>query len=458
MNAPTFKGGIHPDAHKELTCHKPIQVMPVPDVLYLPLSMHWNRPCDPVVKPGDRVLIGQVIADSADPIPVPIHSPVSGTVKKIEQHESVSSGKKPMIVIENDHLDEFHPSVQPLPNWREKTPEELIDFVRAKGMVGMGGAAFPTHFKLKSVLGKIDTLIVNAAECEPYLTCDHRVLLEHYDTLLLGIQVIMHILGQKRAYLAFEENKKDCEAGLHKYMRDNNIRGIETVILHNKYPQGYEKQLVKVVTGREIPSRGLPGDVGCAIFNTQTMSAIGEAINTGLPLVQRIVTVTGDAIAKPTNLEVRLGTPLAAVIEAAGGFSKDPRIIICGGPMMGSLQYSLDAVIVKATNGVIAMHEVEPRPKHAPVCIRCGRCVAVCPMRLEPIYMNMYANARDYEGLERYHLRDCMECGSCAYICPARIPLVENFRIAKAHLPKAPPPPPAKEKKEKKGGSLFGRK
>jgi len=456
LKVSTFRGGIHPDGKKEMSCFKKIEPMDIPDILYLPLSMHWNKPCDPVVKPGDRVLMGQIIADSVEPIPVPIHSPVSGKVLKIEGHESVAGGKKPMIVIENDHEDTLDPSVLPLADWQEKTPEELIAFIRSKGMVGMGGAAFPTHFKLKSVMGKLDTLIINAAECEPYLTCDHRVLLERYDMLLLGIQVLMKVLGQTRAYLAFEENKLDCEDNIHRYMEAKHIEGIETVVLHNKYPQGYEKQLVKVITGREIPSRGLPGDVGCAIFNTQTSAAIGTAISTGMPLVSRVVTVSGDAIANPKNLEVRLGTPLSAVIEAVGGFKSEPKVIVCGGPMMGAPQYTTDAVVVKATNGIVAFAEADPKPRNYPTCIRCGKCVQVCPMHLEPIYLNLYFSIRDIEGLERYHLRDCMECGSCAYTCPAQIPLVENFRIAKTKLPRTPAAPPVKEKK--KGGSLFGRK
>lgn len=455
MKVPTFRGGIHPDGHKELTNNKRIEVMPVPDILYLPLSMHWNKPCVPVVKPGDHVLMGQVIADSPEPIPVPIHSPVSGKVLRMENHESVLGGKKPMIVIENDHLDTPDPSMVPVPTWTKMSTEELIAFVRAKGMVGMGGAAFPTHFKMQTLMGKIDTLIVNAAECEPYLTCDHRVLLERYDKLIFGMLVVMHILKQDHAYLAFEANKSDCEEDIHRFLAEHKIRGIETVILKNKYPQGYEKQLVKVITGREIPSRGLPGDVGCAIFNTQTVMSIGEAILTGMPLIKRVVTVTGDAIALPKNLEVRLGTPLKDVIAAAGGFANDPKTIICGGPMMGSPEYSLDAVVVKATNGIIALSEVQDRPRINPTCIRCGKCVGVCPMRLEPIYLNLYANAQNIEGLERYHLRDCMECGSCAYICPSHIPLVETFRIAKGKLPKTPPAPAPKEKK-KKGGADRG--
>lgn len=455
MKVSSFRGGIHPEGNKELTSGKPVEVMPVPEVLYLPLSMHWNKPCDPIVKAGDRVLMGQTIADSENPIPVPIHSPVSGKVLRIEDHEYVTGGKKTVIVIENDYADTPDPSVFPILNWMDMSSDELISIIRSKGIVGMGGAAFPTHYKLASVRGSVDTLIVNAAECEPYLTCDHRLLLEQYAPLIYGIIILKQILNLDSAYIAFEENKINCEARILSYMKEKNVEGIETVILPNKYPQGYEKQLIQVIKKREIPPGKLPGDVGCVILNAQTVAAIGIGFATGLPLIKRIVTVSGDAVAVPKNLEVRLGSTIESVINAAGGYSSDPESIIVGGPMMGFPQYSTDAVVIKSTNGVLVFGQKDKIIHQDPACIRCGKCVEVCPINLQPIYLNMYASSRDYAACESNHLRECMECGSCAYICPAKIPLVETFRIAKTKLP---PPSVSVEKNTIKGGKRFGKK
>jgi len=380
---------------------------------------------------GDKVDMGQMIADASGYVSVPCFSSVSGTVKAIETRPHISGRPSLSIVIENDFEDRLYSGIKSPGKLADLSPKEIVDIIKGAGIVGMGGAAFPTHVKLSPPPEKkIDTLIVNGAECEPYLTADHRIMLEYPGEVVRGLEAVMKVLDVKQAYIAIEDNKRDAIAAVSKAAQGKNI---DVVTMRVKYPQGAEKQLIHAVTKRQIPSGGLPMDVGAVVVNAGSVYQINQAIEKGMPLFERVVTVTG-SVNNPSNLLVRLGTPISHVIGFVGGFSGKIEKLIAGGPMMGITQLSLDAPVIKGTSGLLALDTGMVRSTQESVCIRCGKCVAVCPMGLLPYILSDYSEHERFEDADKNHALDCIECGSCAYVCPANRHLVQGIRLAKSQI------------------------
>ncbi len=447
----TFRGGIHPGTHsdpgyKAATNTKPIEAMPAPDQVILPVSMHIGAPAKPIVKVGDIVDMGQPIAEAGGFVSAPVHATVSGKVIAVEPRLHQNGGKVMSVVIENDKEDRKHESVHPY-DFKAMTNEERIECIRSAGMVGHGGATFPTHVKIQSGIGKCDTIIVNGAECEPYITSDHRLLLERPEEVVGGLKMLADIMGVQTAIIAIEENKSDTYPKIEELIKDDNR--LKLYPLKCKYPQGAEKQLINACTGREVPSGKLPADAGCAVFNVDTTGAIYRRFTTGMPVIRRVVTVSGSAIAEPKNLEARIGTPIEKLIDQCGGFKAAPNKLLAGGPMMGNAQFSLDVPVLKGTNAFLAFCEDEDKRVAEPNCIRCGKCINACPMHLMPMMMNAYGNAGDFDKCVELGAMDCIECGSCAYVCPARIPLVQRFRLTKLRVQQARAAAKAKAEAEK---------
>ncbi len=428
-------GGVHPRENKSYASERHTQQFPEPDILVIPMNQHIGAPCKPLVKKGDRVTVGQKIGDN-EGLCVPVHASVSGTVKAVEMRPHTSGTTMMSVVIENDHLDELCPEVQPRSREAvaKMTPEELMDIIREAGIVGMGGATFPTHVKLSSGVGKVDTIIVNASECEPYITADDRICREYPGELLSGLQVIMKILGLDTACIAMEDNKPEAAKSLRKAIDPRS--GIAVQVLPTKYPQGAEKQLIYAVTGRQVPSGGLPAAVGCAVFNVATCKAIHDAVYGGMPLVRRIVTVSGDIVMEPKNLMVPIGTSFNDLLEAVG-HSENPYKVLSGGPMMGASQYDLSVPVIKGSNAVTILGKKNKYAIEDSACIRCGKCVDACPMRLMPVLMYQALYSGDMENMKTMNLMDCIECGCCAYACPGCVPLVLAFRSGKHKLREA---------------------
>ena len=428
----SFFGGIHPKDHKQLTCHKAVQTFPEPDLLVIPMQQHIGAPCQPLVKKGDLVTMGQKIGDNQG-LCVPVHASVSGKVKAVEMRPHTSGTMMMSVVIENDHLDTLCPDIQPRsPEEVEKlTPQELMDIIRQAGIVGMGGATFPTHVKLSSGLGKVDTIIVNLSECEPYIVADDRLAQEYPQQILSGLRIIMKILGLEKAVVAMENNKPAAAMALKRAM--DPTTGIKLQLLPAKYPQGAEKQLIYAITGREIPSGGLPAAVGCAVFNAATCKAICDAVYDGMPLIRRIVTVSGDICMDPKNLMVPIGTSYNELREAAGT-RENPYKVLSGGPMMGAAQYDLAVPVIKGTNAVTILGIQNKYAVDNSRCIRCGRCIDACPMHLMPVLMYQSTFSGEVEEMKSMNMLDCIECGCCAYSCPGSVPLVLSFRAAKQRI------------------------
>lgn len=429
----TFKGGIHPDACKEHTNKIPINVLSGSKEHVFLLQQHIGAPAEPIVEIGQKVFVGTKIADSQAFVSCPIHSSVSGTVKSVEKRLAPSGMLVNAIIIENDELYELDSSVQPKGEIEDLSPKEIINIVREAGIVGMGGAGFPTHVKLSPPPEKkIDYVIVNGAECEPYLTSDHRVLIEKTSHVLDGLKAVMKVFGLEKGYIGIEKNKPDAIISVKNMLSE--YPGIEVKELVTKYPQGSEKQLINAITKREVPVGGLPADVGCVVINVDTARAISRAIRTGMPLVKRIVTVSGDCVKSPANFSVRTGMSIRELFEHAGGFVKEPAKIIHGGPMMGVAQSSLDVPIIKTSSGILAFSESKAVYSEQTRCIRCGKCVEACPVNLMPLYLNMYAKKGDLDMCDKYNILDCIECGVCSYLCPGRQHPVQNIRFAKQKL------------------------
>ncbi|MBE6904570.1 MAG: electron transport complex subunit RsxC [Ruminococcaceae bacterium] len=430
----TFKGGVHPPYNKELTSASPIETPPVADILVFPLSQHIGKVCTPLVNIGDKVKVGQKIADSDAFVAAPIHSSVSGEVIAIEPRNCTNGSKVASIVIQNDHLDTKTDEIITVENksHEELTPQEIIKVAKNAGIVGMGGATFPTYVKLQSALDKgIDTLIINGAECEPYITCDHRAMIEYPRPIAGGIKLIAQCIKPKNIFVAIEDNKEDAIATMRAVLTGTNIQVVE---LKSKFPQGGEKQLIKAITRIETPPGKLPVDVGCAVFNVDTCAALFRAANNNLPVIQRVVTVSGTCINSPKNLLVRIGTPVSELFEYCGGFKEEPKKIVVGGPMMGLAQHSMDIPVVKGFSAVLAFSKNDDDYVKNPTCIRCGRCVSACPVRLMPNYINMFVQKDELDKCEQYNALDCIECGSCSFICPARLYLTQNIRLAKLKI------------------------
>ena len=423
-----FFGGIHPKYNKEMSTKSVTLPVIAPKQVVIPMQQHIGIPCTPLVKVGDRVLRGQKIGDG-EGLCVPVHASVSGRVTAIESRPHPTLGSVPAVVIENDFQDEA--VWMPIP----ETPEQILHTIREAGIVGMGGAAFPGDVKALSAMGKVDTLIANACECEPYITADDALLRTSPEQVLKGMQILARLLQPEKIVLAVEDNKVLAIAKIRSVLE--NYPEITLQVLPTRYPQGAEKQLIQAVTGREVLPGKLPVSVGCAVFNVSTFAAISRAVLRGFPLTQRIVTVSGEAISQPQNFSVRIGTSFRDLIEIAGGLNEKTERVICGGPMMGVAQSDLRAPVVKATNSVLCLLKDQNGAAENPVCLRCGKCVSVCPMRLQPLYMYRYVNAGRLEELERLHILDCMECGSCAFTCPGKLPLVERFRKGKKMLKEA---------------------
>ncbi|MBQ9148192.1 MAG: electron transport complex subunit RsxC [Oscillospiraceae bacterium] len=433
----SFFGGVHPNENKHYAEDKKVQEFPAPDLLVIPMSQHIGAPCLPLVKKGERVLMGQKIGDNQG-LCVPVHASVSGTVKAVEARPHTNGMTCMSVVIQNDHLDELAPEVQPRTQEEvdKLTPEELMAIIREAGIVGMGGAQFPTNVKLSSGLGKVDTIIVNAGECEPYITADDRLCQEYPEQLVAGLKVIMKFFGLNSAHIGIEDNKPAAAKAL-KFAIDP-ADGIVVDVLPAKYPQGAEKQLIYAVTQRQVPSGGLPAAVGCAVFNAATCKAIHDAVYQGMPLIRRIVTVSGDIVMEPKNLMVPIGTSFEALMEAVG-VSENPYKVISGGPMMGAAQYDLSVPITKGGNAVTILGKRNKFAVATPHCIRCGKCMDACPMRLIPVMMYNAERNSDVEEMKALNMLDCIECGCCAYTCPAGIPLVQSFRTGKQKIRDAMP-------------------
>ena len=423
-----FFGGVHPRYNKEMsTTNTNFQIV-LPKQVMIPLQQHIGAPCTPLVQVGDYVKRGQKIGDG-EGLCVPVHASVSGTVSAIENRPHPTMGSALAVVIDNDFKDES--VTNPIP----QTPDEILTAIHEAGIVGMGGAAFPESVKIFSAMGHVDTLIANACECEPYITADDSLMRTSPEQVLDGMMILHGILKPQRLVLAIEDNKKvaieKMEALHDKYPE------VEICILPTRYPQGSEKQLIQAITGREVLPGNLPVSVGCAVYNVSTFAAIDRAVRLGYPLTQRIVTISGEAISTPQNFLVRIGTPFRDLVEAAGGLNDKTERVICGGPMMGVAQSDLSVPVIKAANSILCLLKDVNGAAENPVCLRCGKCVAACPMRLLPLYMYRYVNVKRISELERLHLIDCMECGSCAFTCPGKLPLVERFRAGKKLLKEA---------------------
>ncbi|MBW2269842.1 MAG: electron transport complex subunit RsxC [Deltaproteobacteria bacterium] len=433
----TFRNGVHPGDAKELTAASPIRRLPFPDEVVLPLRQHTGAPAKLLVRAGDRVERGDMIGAAAGFISSPVHASAAGRVRSIGPWPHPSGGFEPAVRIVVDRYAAQMPRRRLVPDWEGLAPKEIVSAVQAAGVVGLGGAAFPAHVKLSPPADQtIDTLVVNGCECEPYLTSDHRVMLEYADRVYTGVRIMLRCLGIERAVVGIERNKPDAIETMRRAApRDLDI---EVVGLDVKYPQGAEKMLIKVLLDREVPSGGLPGNVGAVVQNVGSIAMLAEVFETGLPLIERIVTVTGPGVRKPGNWIVPVGTKLCDLIEGSGGLDDDASEIIFGGPMMGASVASLDTPVLKGTSGVLVLSTNETRLRDSHPCIRCGRCLEACPVFLNPQRLGSLARKESFSEMLEHNLMDCMLCGCCSYACPSNIPLSHLFATAKAALRRRP--------------------
>ncbi|MFQ5537185.1 MAG: electron transport complex subunit RsxC [Gemmatimonadota bacterium] len=444
----TFRHGVHPPDSKELTEHVPIRRMPFPKRIALPLRQHAGKPARLLVSMGDRVERGDKIAEADGFISVPIHASAAGTVSEIGWWPHPDGSMAETVIIDVEPFSPQVPRPRLVPNWEGLTPEEVRRAVQNAGVVGLGGAAFPTHVKLSPPPDtKLEWLLVNGAECEPYLTTDHRTMAEFPERVHFGIRIMMQCLGVDRAVIGVEMNKPDAIEALERTKPDDLNITVEPLVV--KYPQGAEKMLIKVVTGREVPSGKLPMHVGVVVQNVGSIATIAEVFETGLPLIERVVTVTGPGVRRPSNLIIPVGTMLGDVLDYCGGITDDAAEIVFGGPMMGSSQPDMRTPITKGTTGVVVLTKAEVKPKKTYPCIKCGHCLEACPVFLNPQLLGALAQAGRYQEMVEHHLMDCMVCGSCSYVCPSNIPLSQMFALSKNQVRKAPPPAKKDADKEK---------
>jgi electron transport complex protein RnfC len=431
--AQAFFGGVHPNDMKAATNEKAIEQLAPPAQVVIPMSQHIGKPCTPLVAVGDHVKVGQRIGEPGGFVSAPIHASVSGTVVAVEPRPYSMGGNMTAVVIENDFQDELSEEVKAPENPDGLTPEQMVEIVKNAGIVGMGGATFPTHIKISGGIGKVDTVIINGAECEPYITADHRTMLERPEQVIGGATYLAKMFGLDKVHIGIELNKQNAIDLLNKKIAEMKAP-VVVEPLRCRYPQGAEKQLCQAVTGRQVPPGALPAAIGCAVFNINTTCAIFRAITMGLPVIKKIVTVSGSGVIDPKNLECPIGTPVSDLFDACGGLKGTTHKLIMGGPMMGMAQYTADVPVGKGTGAMLAFAENEEQTVEHPQCIRCGKCVAACPMHLEPLFMYQYASKNMLDELEAANIMDCMECGACTYICPARMHLVHMFKTGKQKL------------------------
>lgn len=429
----TFKGGTHPPHSKKATENLAIEKANEPKVVVIPMQQHIGATCEPVVQVGDEVKVGQKIGEAKGFVSSPVHSSVSGKVVAVEPRLYSGGMAVNCIVIESDMQNTVSSEISSKGDLAGLSSEDVKNIIKEAGIVGMGGATFPTHVKLAPPPDKkVDTVILNGAECEPYLTSDHRLMLEYPEDVVFGLQVLMKALGVQKGYIGIETNKPDAIEKV--YQAAKGVEGIEVVALKTKYPQGAEKQLIYACTKREVPSGGLPADAGVVVNNVGTAAAVAKAIRTGMPLIERIVTITGEGVNSPKNLIVKIGTSFREVIEQCGGLKGKVGKIIAGGPMMGITQFSLDIPVIKGTSGILVLSEEEARLPEPSNCIRCGKCVTVCPINLMPVNISTCSLANKHEQAEALNAMDCIECGSCSFVCPAKRPLVDSIRVSKREI------------------------
>lgn len=431
MGLATFKGGIHPPDKKELSADKTIVEAKPPKRIVIPLSQHIGAFCKPVVTLNQEVKKGEMVGEAGGFVSAPIHSSVSGKVIAIGEFLNAMGKMVTSIVIENDGKEEWT-AIKDDPDYMSLPPDRLKEKIKDAGIVGMGGAAFPTVVKLSPPKEKpIDTVILNGSECEPYLTGDYRLMLERPKEIIEGLKILMKVLGVNKGFVGIEDNKPNALKTMKEAAEGQN--NIEVCALQTKYPEGAEKMLIKAITGREVPPRELPMDVRVVVQNVGTAFAVYEAVRYGKPLIERVVTITGEGITEPMNMLVRIGTLVSHLIDECGGFKDKGLKVIAGGPMMGFAIPSFDVPVTKGTSGIVVMTENEiVHTEDFKPCIRCGRCIDICPMGLMPSMLSIYSEKGFYEGAKEYNLFDCFECGSCAFVCPSKRPMVQLIRLAKS--------------------------
>lgn len=428
----TFKGGVHIPEYKDLTKDKSIEIAVDPKIVYISLHQHVGSPCEAIVSTGDMVKVGQKIGESKAFLSAPVHASVSGVVKGISKVYTPDGMKTDCVVIESDGLNEFHESVKPLGSLDNLSKEQIINFIKDAGIVGLGGAGFPMHAKLvASDDSKIDTAILNGAECEPYITVDHRAMLEQPESIIEGLKIIMHCLDLETGYIGIEDNKKDAIEVLKASLKDENIK---VVSLKTKFPQGDSYRMVDSILDRKVPANGRCKDVGSIVSNVSTAIAVADLFKLGKPLYERTITVTGNGVKEPKNLKVKIGTTIRDIIDQCGGFNGEPGKIIAGGPMTGKAQFTLDTPIIKSTSAIIVLTPEEATQRETVPCVKCGRCLQVCPVHLQPVLLSAYALKDMFEMTQEYNVEECIQCGACSYICPSRRPLTESIRHAQREI------------------------
>ncbi len=432
-----FPGGLHLPDNKAMSTGRPSGQSAIPQRLIIPLQQHIGAPAKPLVAVGDRVLKGEMLAKPEGYVSAPVHASSSGTVLAIEEHPvpHPSGLSAPCIIIETDGEDRWA-ELAPHPDYRQLDPSELRNIIRDAGIVGLGGAGFPAFIKLNpGSRVAIDTLILNGAECEPYITCDDMLMRERAEEVIYGARIMRHALQAKQCLIGIEDNKPEALAAIQDALAHIDDKSIEAVQVPTRYPTGGEKQLIKILTGKEVPSQGLPIDIGIVCHNVATAASVHRAVDLGEPLISRLVTITGHGAAEPQNVEVRIGTPIAGLLEQAGGVNTAPHRLLMGGPMMGFELKNAELPVIKTTNCLL-LASAEDSPERGPgrACIRCGACAEVCPALLLPQQIYWYARAKDFDKAQDYNLFDCIECGCCAYVCPSNLPLVQYYRFAKTEI------------------------